>query len=105
MPLMVHEPSELLLPNRVPDTETPGPLYANGIASAPAVPTNAMAQASTAIASTCVFMGASSAGRGKTPTLPEFCPSLEAFNTTVTIAWRMLRQNCPAGVASTPAEP
>ena len=43
------------------DTATSGPLYENGIASAPAVPTNNKAQRSAAKTSTCVFMLALSA--------------------------------------------
>ena len=48
-----------------PDTATPGPLYENGIRSAPAVPTNHRAQLRTANTSTCVFMRSLSAGGEK----------------------------------------
>jgi len=61
MPVMVQELLALLLPNRVPATDTPGPLYENGIASALAAPLNPMAQPSTARISTCVFIPALSA--------------------------------------------
>src|SRR5271169_4277314 len=61
MPVMVHDPSALLLPNRVPATDTPGPPYENGIASALATPLNTRAQPSTARTSTCVFIPALSA--------------------------------------------
>lgn len=46
----------------VPDTATPDPVCENGIASAPAVPSNNRGQLSTAKTSTWVFMLSLAAG-------------------------------------------